>query len=113
MTPALGLISLPAPPSNVTTAVADAQLQLTGAGGPAFSFTLTDTKGWQDFGVVNVLVNDALDGRHACYLAYSRPLNTVYLVNDAGDGLLPGVTLGARGVWQIASVRSLRWDRSG
>jgi hypothetical protein len=31
-------------------------------------------------------VNDFLDGRRACYLAYSHPSDTVYLVNDAGDG---------------------------
>jgi hypothetical protein len=51
-----------------------------------------DTDGYTFLGVVNILINDALDGRHACYLAYSRPLNTLYLVNDNGDGLLPGIS---------------------
>jgi len=40
-----------------------------------FTFQFADPNGWQDLGVVNVLINDYLDGRHACYLAYSRPLN--------------------------------------
>jgi len=58
-----------------------------------FTFTFSDNKGWLDLGVVNVLVNDAINGNHACYLAYSRPTNTLYLVNDAGNALLPGMVL--------------------
>jgi hypothetical protein len=42
---------------------------------------------------MNILVNDWLDGRHACYLAYARGNNTLYLMNDNGDGLLPGMAL--------------------
>jgi len=52
------------------------------------TFTFQDSRGWQDLDVVNILINNALDGRNACYLAYSRPLNVLYLVNDAGTGLL-------------------------
>jgi hypothetical protein len=62
-----------------------------------FVFTFTDAGGWQNLGVVNVLINDYLDGRHACYLAYSRPLGVLYLVNDAGNALLPELTLGSAG----------------
>jgi hypothetical protein len=68
-----------------------------GPGGRAFTFTFTDTNGWQDLGVVNILVNDALDGRNACYLAYSRVYNVLYLVNDPGTALLPGLTLNGSG----------------
>jgi len=68
-----------------------------GSGAAAYTFTFTDTNGWQDLGVVNVLVNDALNGIHACYLAYSRQYNTLYLMNDAGTALLPGLTLGGSG----------------
>jgi hypothetical protein len=50
------------------------------------TFSFTDAKGWQDLGVVNILVNNALDGRRGCYLAYSRPADTLFLINDAGDG---------------------------
>ena len=57
-----------------------------------FTFAFSDTKGLQDLGVVNILINNFLDGRQACYLAYSRPLNVLYLVNDAGTALLPGLS---------------------
>jgi len=62
-----------------------------------FTFTFSDTKGYQDLGVVNVLVNDSLDGHSACYLAYSRPSGVLYLVGDDGGGLSPGLALGASG----------------
>lgn len=41
--------------------------------------------------VINLLLNNALDGRQACYLAYVVPANILYLVNDAGTALLPGI----------------------
>jgi hypothetical protein len=47
--------------------------------------------------VVNILINDALNGNNACYLAYSRAYNTLYLVNDPGTALLPGPTLNGAG----------------
>jgi hypothetical protein len=62
-----------------------------------FTFSFTDMKGYQDLGIVNVLINDFLDGRRACYLAYSRPLNTLYLVDDSGNTLLQGLALNGSG----------------
>jgi hypothetical protein len=53
-----------------------------------YQFTFSDPDGWQDLTVVNVLINAALDGANACYLAYSRPDNVLYLVTDSGSGLL-------------------------
>jgi hypothetical protein len=50
-----------------------------------FTFNLTDTKGAGDFGIVNVLINNFIDGRQGCYLAYVRSSNTLILVDDAGD----------------------------
>lgn len=50
-----------------------------------FRLTLTDTKGPGDFGVVNLLINNSIDGRRACYLAYLPSSNTLILVDDAGD----------------------------
>jgi hypothetical protein len=47
---------------------------------------------------VNILVNGALDGTGACYLAYSRAAGVLYLINDAGTALVPGgLTLGGSG----------------
>jgi hypothetical protein len=68
-----------------------------GAGPATFTFQFSDTGGWQDLGVLNVLVNDWLDGRNACYLAYSRALGVLYLVNDPGTALLPELYLGSAG----------------
>jgi hypothetical protein len=62
-----------------------------------FHFTFTDPAGWQNLDVVNILINSFLDGRNSCYLAFSRPLNTLYLMNDAGTALLPGLSLGGSG----------------
>ena len=58
-----------------------------------FTFTFYDSNGASTLDVVNVLINNVLDGRSACYLAYARSINVLYLVNDGGDGLLPGLVL--------------------
>ena len=63
------------------------------AGSPAFgngssqtfSFQFSHPYGWSNLGVVNILINNFLDGRKACYLAYAVTQKTLYLVNDAGD----------------------------
>ena len=44
-----------------------------------------------------MLINNFLDGRQACYLAYSRPAGQIYLEKDDGSGLLPGAVLGSAG----------------
>jgi hypothetical protein len=82
-----------------TTILVDGMTRTSGSGlSPApFTFTFSDTKGYADLGVENILINSALDGRHACYLAYARQINWLYIVNDAGNGLLPGASLGASG----------------
>src|SRR5207302_1263376 len=57
-----------------------APVSVTPAGGNTatqqFQFVFTDSAGYQDLGVLNILINNFLDGRHACYLAYSQPANT-------------------------------------
>src|SRR6185295_16721842 len=58
----------------------------TGGISQMLAFTITDTAGFTNLGVINVLVNDFLDGRNACYLAYSEAANSLFLVNDAGNG---------------------------
>ena len=58
-----------------------------------FTFSFLDSNGAANLSVVNVLINNFLDGGSACYLAYARSINVLYLVNDAGDALLPGMVL--------------------
>jgi hypothetical protein len=68
-----------------------------GSGNTTFAFTFSDPRGWQDLGVVNILINDGPDARNACSLAYSKPLNILYLVSDEGGTFLPGATLASSG----------------
>lgn len=68
--------SAPAP-TNLTPAA--------GSGNETFTVTFNAPGGVQTLDVVNVLINTALDGRQACYLAYSRPANSLYIVADSGD----------------------------
>ena len=56
----------------------------------SFTFNFSDTAGAASLSVVNILVNNSLDGRAACYIAYSVPTSTVYLVSDAGNGTYSG-----------------------
>lgn len=63
-----------------------------------YTFTFTDASGWQDIGVTNILINSAIDGRHACYVAFvpsAANSGSLYLVDDAGDagGPYSGMTL--------------------
>jgi len=51
----------------------------------SFTFQFSDSAGYQSLSVANVLINNFLDGRHACYLAYVVSTSTLYLVDDTGD----------------------------
>jgi hypothetical protein len=84
---ALGVWQVPwtAPGAISVTGVTPPRGAATAGSNTQFTFTLTDTKGAGDFGIVNVLVNSAIDGRHACYLAYVASSNMLYLVDDGGD----------------------------
>jgi hypothetical protein len=52
---------------------------------------------WSDpnpLNVLNVLIQDSLSGRNACYIAYSVPSRVLYLVSDQGpDTLSPPIAL--------------------
>ncbi|SPF48864.1 exported hypothetical protein [Candidatus Sulfopaludibacter sp. SbA4] len=53
-----------------------------------FTFTFSDTGGWQRLQVVDVLINNVLDGRQACYIAFvpsGASSGSVDLVDDSGD----------------------------
>jgi len=53
-----------------------------------FTFNFSDSAGWQNLAVTNILVNNFLDGRHACYVAFvpsGASSGSVFLVDDAGD----------------------------
>ncbi len=62
-----------------------------------FVFRFDNPSGFQNLGVVNALINRSLDGSRACYIAYSQPTRTLFLVNDDGpaSGLSAGLALGS------------------
>jgi hypothetical protein len=66
--------------------------------GQTYTFTFTDSNGFADLFVLDILTNSFLDGISACYIAYvpTTPTNGyVYLVDDAGDGgYVPGSPVG-------------------
>lgn len=55
--------------------------------------------GAEYLGVVNILINRALDGGNACYIAYSRPFGLLFLVRDGGtaEGLIGPLVPGTAG----------------
>jgi hypothetical protein len=93
---ALGAWTVPGSPSMQLSVTGMNPARVAGTG-QIVTFTFSDTKGYKDFGVLNVLINSALDGTHACYLAFSQPDNVLYLVSDAGTTLSSGLTLGGTG----------------
>jgi len=60
-----------------------------------FTFRFKAPLDYQNISIVNVLLNGGLDGRNSCYLAFVLQTNVLYLVDDAGTRLLPGIALGA------------------
>ncbi|MEZ5398579.1 MAG: hypothetical protein R2729_02855 [Bryobacteraceae bacterium] len=48
-------------------------------------FQFEDPQGADNLSVVNILISSALDGRNACYLAYTVATATLVLVNNAGE----------------------------
>ena len=61
----------------------------TATSGQTYTYTFTDTNGYSDLAVVNVLTNGSLNGMGACYVAFvpaSATSGYLYLVDDAGDG---------------------------
>jgi hypothetical protein len=61
------------------------------------TFTFTDPRGWQDLDVENILINNFLDGRNACYLAYSQPPNVLYIMNGPGIALRLSIAANLKG----------------
>jgi hypothetical protein len=83
----LGVWDVPVSPAAQITMTSQSPSRGVTTGGidDAITFTISDTSGYTNLGVVNVLVNDSIDGRRACYIAYIQGSNTLVLVDDAGD----------------------------
>jgi hypothetical protein len=80
---AKGIWSVPGLPVS-TPAVVSLTPAASAGSVTTFTATFSDDLGPLHLNVLNILVNDAVDGRNACYIAYIRAAETVVLVNDAG-----------------------------
>lgn len=94
---AVGVWQVPGAQAAPTAVVGLSPSAVSGASGTVAA-TFSDVNGFADLNVINLLINSGLDGGGACYLAYVRSANAIYLVTDAGDGLLPAVTPGSGGL---------------
>ena len=81
----MGVVGVPPAPTTYPSPV-----RMTPSSGATanttLSFTFQDASAGNNFQTVWALMNTALDGRAACYVAYYRPANLIYLVPDNGDG---------------------------
>jgi len=84
---ALGVWQVPGAAAGTIAVTGVTPARGTGPSGTPQTLTiaLTDSKAFSDIGIVNILINNAIDGRHACYLAYAASIDTLYLVDDAGE----------------------------
>jgi hypothetical protein len=80
---AVPALSTPSPYVNTWSPTSSTSLAQT------FTAGLTDTAGYANITTLDILINSALTGVNACYIAYSQASNLLYLVNDAGTGTLP------------------------
>ena len=84
----LGLLGVGLPLSANQSPSAEAVTPPTSSGSSyPYVLTFSDPDGYADLGIVNILINDFIDGRNACYLAYSQPTGVLYLVGDDGGSL--------------------------
>jgi len=66
----------------------DAVSPVAGSGSGTFTFTFSDPDGVNNLNVVNVLINSALDGNNACFLAYVVPSQILVLVGGTPETLV-------------------------
>ena len=76
------------------------QTPISGSGlSKTFQVQYRSPAGLDELGVLNILINDSLNGNAACYLAYSHQTKLVFLVRNQGPaaGLDGGFPLGGTG----------------
>jgi hypothetical protein len=71
-----------------------------------YTFTFSDSNGYQAIAVADVLINTAIDGINACYVAYvpsGATTGTLYLVDDTGDAGGPFTSLTLPGTGSVSN----------
>lgn len=79
------IVAIDTPSPANSTPKPDAVSPDAGSGSGTLTFTFSDPNGANSLNVINVLINSALDGANACYLAYVVPAGLLVLV-DAPPG---------------------------
>ena len=99
-------------PAIAAAVTADSVAPSSGSGGgQSFTLQYSDTLGLADLSTVWVWFSASFSSSAAnsCMLYYSRPLNQLYLINDAGTGWIPGTP----GTAATLSNRECAVDLSG
>jgi sugar lactone lactonase YvrE len=92
----LSTVTVPAAATPSGPGVAAMNPPRTIAFGQTYTFTFTDTKGWGDLAVVDVLINSGINAVQACYFAFvvsGQTSGELLLVDDAGQAGGPFSTL--------------------
>ena len=80
----------------------------------SYTFTFTDPIGWPDIAVTNVLINSAINGIGACYVAVvlgSAGSAAILLVDDAGDSGGPFSALELPGPGMVSNSQCTIWGQ--
>lgn len=85
---ALGVWQVPGAPATTAQVTAANPARRAGSRG-VFSVTFAHASSYSNLGVQNVLINSAVDGANACFVAFLSQSNDLLLVSDAGDSLTP------------------------
>ncbi|MGI8988306.1 MAG: beta-propeller fold lactonase family protein [Bryobacteraceae bacterium] len=87
----------PPPPSNQPP-TGDSVSPSSGTGSShTFQAAYSDAAGYANLTYAEFVINSSLDGAHTCWIAYNRPNNILYLLNDAGTAFLGPIAAGAAG----------------
>jgi hypothetical protein len=66
----------------------------------SFTFVASDANGFADLESVHILIHSGLNASNACYVAYVRGDNRLWMLSDQGTAWLGPVTAGAAGTLQ-------------
>jgi hypothetical protein len=79
-----------------------------GGGTPVtFAAVYSDPNGTADLSVVHLLVNTSVGGGNACYVLYQPQSNRLYLANNSGVWITPGLTAGVAGTVSNSTANAL------
>src|SRR5207253_2832937 len=82
-----GAWTIPAPATNPVPTVDSLSPNSGNGATQTFTSTYSDANGYSELNAVYLLFNASLAGASACWVAYVRPLNALYLVDDAATSL--------------------------